>query len=249
MFHYPSGNVLYRKLQWDYPLIEKGEGIYLYDQNGNTYMDATGGPMLINIGHGVTEIAEAIAEQAKKVAYIHGMQFTTRSIEEYTRAFAEVLPGDLNKVYLLAGGSEAVEAAFMLAVQYMGHSGKPKKYRAMGRWMSFHGSTLGTLSIAAKPGMRNLYEPLILNFPHIAPCYCYRCPFGKAYPDCGILCAWDLERMLKLEGPETIAAFVAETLSGTSLGAVVPPKEYYPIIREICDKYDVLFIADEVMCD
>ncbi len=248
MYRYPEGNVLYRKLEWDYPMIERSEGVYLYDQDGKRYIDATGGPMLINIGHGVGEIADAISEQAKKIEYIHGTQFTTQSIEDYTREFAEVLPGDIEKVYLLAGGSEAMEAAFKLSVQYQAYSGNPRKYRAMGRWMSFHGCTLGTLSLAARPSMRTFYEPLIMNFPHIVACYCYRCPFSKTYPDCEILCAWDLERMIKLERAETIGAFIAETISGTSLGAVVPPKEYYPIIREICDKYDIIFIADEVMC-
>ena len=243
-----NGHVLYRKTEWDYPLIERGEGVYLYDQNGKKYIDATGGPMLINIGHGVSEIAEAISEQAKRIEYVHGTQFTTQSIEEYAKEFAEVLPGDIDKIYVLSGGSEAMEAAFKLACQYQGYRGNPCKYRAVGRWHSFHGSTLATLSLGGRPKERKFYEPLIYNFPHIAPCYCYRCPFDKTYPNCEVQCARDLERTIKLEKPETIAAFVAETVSGTSLGATVPPKEYYPTIREICDKYDILFIADEVMC-
>lgn len=246
---YPDGNVLYRKLQWEYPVIERGEGVYLYDESGKRYLDATGGPMLINIGHGVPEIADALAEQARKVAYIHGTQFTTTCIEEFAREFAEVLPGDIDRIYLLAGGSEANEAAFKLAVQYQGYAGNPRKYRLVGRWMSFHGCTLGTLSMGARPNERKFYEPLVLtSFPHTVPCYCYRCPLGKTYPQCNVDCAWDLERVIKLERAETIAAYMAETVSGTSLGAAVPPKEYYPIIRQICDKYNILFIADEVMC-
>jgi len=246
---YPEGHVLYRRLQWEYPLIEKGEGVYLYDENGKRYIDATGGPMLINIGHGVPEIAEALAEQAKKIAYIHGTAFTTRSIEEYAKEFAEILPGDIDRIYLVSGGSEANEAAFKLAVQYHGYTGNPRKYRVIGRWMSFHGCTLGTLSMGARPNERKYYEPLVIGaFPHTVPCYCYRCPYGKSYPECQVQCAWDLERVIKLERAETIAAYIAEPVSGTSLGATVPPKEYYPIIRQVCDKYGLLFIADEVMC-
>lgn len=249
MYKYPDGNVLYRKLQWDYPVIERGEGVYLYDEKGKRYIDSTGGPLLVNIGHGVPEIADAIAQQARTIDYVHGTQFTTRSIEEYAREFSEVLPGDIDRIYQLSGGSEANEAAFKLAVQYQGYAGNPKKYRVIGRWMSFHGCTLGTLSMGARPNERKFYEPLVINsFPHTDPCYCYRCPYGKAYPYCDVQCAWDLEKVIKLERAETIAAYIAEPVSGTSLGAVVPPKEYYPIIREICDKYGIVFIADEVMC-
>ena len=245
---YPQGNVLYRKLAWKYPFIVRGEGVYLYDDEGKRYIDATGGPMLVNIGHGVAEIGKALANQVGKIEYIHGTQFTTTSIEEYARELAEILPGDVNKVYVLSGGSEANEAAYKLSIQYQGYSGNPRKYRAIGRWMSFHGCTLGTLSLGARPNVRKFYEPLVLNVPHITQCYCYRCPYGATYPGCEVLCAWDLERVIKLERAETIAAFIVEPVSGTSLGAVVPPKEYYPIIRQICDKYNVVFIVDEVMC-
>ncbi len=246
---YPEGNVLYRKLQWEYPLIEHGEGVYLYDEKGKRYMDATGGPMLGNIGHGVPEIADAMAEQARKIEYIHGTQFTTRSIEECAKEMASIFPGDIDKMYLLSGGSEANESAAKLAIQYQGYSGNPRKSRIVGRWMSFHGCTLGTLSMGARPNERKFYEPIVISaFPHTVPCYCYRCPHGATYPQCDIRCAWDLEGLIKLERAETLAAFIAETISGTSLGAAVPPKEYFPIIRQICDKYEMLFIADEVMC-
>ena len=248
MQRYPEGHVLYRKMQWDYPLIERGEGVFLYDKNGKKYIDATGGPILCNIGHGVSEIVEAISEQARKIEYVHGEQFTTQSMEECAKELTEILPGDIDKIYMLCGGSEAIEAAFKLACQHHGYRGNPGKFRGIGRWQSFHGSTLTTLSLGFRPRDRSFCEPLMYNFPHIAPCYCYRCPFDKTYPDCKVQCALDLERIIKLEKAETIAAFVAETVSGTSIGAAVPPKEYYPIIREICDKYDILFIADEVMC-
>lgn len=248
MKRHPEGNVFYRKLQWDYPVIVRGEGVYLYDEDGKSYLDATGGPMLTNIGHGVSAIASAVSDQMNKIEYFHGTLFTAKVIEDYAKEFAEIFPGDINKVYTLSGGSEASEAAFKLACQYQGYLGNPQKYRAIGRWHSFHGCTLGNLSLGARTNMRKFYNPFIFNFPHIPAPYCYRCPYDKTYPDCGVQCAWQLEKTIKLEGAETIACFIAEPVCGTSLGAVVPPKEYYQVIREICDKYNILFIADEVMC-
>jgi len=247
LYRYPEGNVFYRKLDRSYPICLKGEGIYLYDQNGKRYIDGSGGPVCVNIGHGVKEIAEAARNQAQKVAYVHGTQFTTKAMEEYAKEMAEILPHEIDKIYFLSGGSEAAEAALKLARQYHLESGNYQKYKVIGRWHSYHGNTMGALSMSGKPGVRKPYLPLLNNFPHIPPPYCYRCPFKKIYPQCNIECARILEEVIELEGPEAISAFIAEPVIGATIGAVVPPKEYYPIIRDTCNKFNLLFIADEVM--
>ncbi len=247
LYKYPEGNVFYRKLDRSYPVCVRGKGIYLYDQKGNKYIDGTGGPLCVNIGHGITEITEAMKEQAQKVAYVHGSHFTTLVIEEFAKKLSEVLPRGVDKIYFLSGGSEATEAAIKLARQYQLCLGNSQRYKVIGRWFSYHGSTIGALSMMGKPSFRRPYLPLLIDFPHIPAPYCYRCPFERVYPQCNIQCARILEKTIELEGPETISAFIAEPIIGNTLGAVVPPKGYYQIIRDICDKFNILFIADEVM--
>jgi len=246
-YKYPEGNVFYRKLDRSLPVCVKGKGIYLYDQEGNKYIDGTGGPLCVNIGHGIIEITEAAMEQAQKVAYVHGSHFTTLVIEEFAKKLSEVLPQGIDKIYFLSGGSEATEAAIKLARQYQLCLGNSQRYKVIGRWFSYHGSTIGALSMMGKPSFRKPYLPLLIDFPHIPAPYCYRCPFEKTYPQCNIQCARILEKTIELEGPETISAFIAEPIIGNTLGAVVPPKGYYQIIRDICDKFNIIFIADEVM--
>jgi len=248
IYKYPEGNVFYRKLGRSYPVCVKGEGIYLYDQDGKKYIDGSGGPLCVSTGHGVTEIAEAAREQAQKVAYVHGTQFTTLAAEEFSKKLSEVLPGDIDKTLFLSSGSEANESALLLVRQYQLALGNPLKSRVIARWNSFHGSTIGARSMSGRTSWRKEALPLLLNFPHIPAPYCYRCPFGLTYPECNVRCARILEDTIELEGVETISAFIAETIIGTSVPAEVPPKEYYHIIRDICNKYNILYIADEVMC-
>jgi adenosylmethionine-8-amino-7-oxononanoate aminotransferase len=153
----------------------------------------------------------------------------------------------MGHVLLLSGGSEATETAMKLAHQYHRERGKEGKYRIISRWISYHGNTIGALSMSGRTAWRREFTPYLQDFPKIHPPYCYRCPYGKSYPGCGIACAEDLERVITLEGAEGIAAFIAEPVIGTSAAGVTPPPEYYPRIREICDKHDILFIADEVI--
>ena len=247
-YKYPEGNVFYRKLDRSYPVCVKGEGIYLYDQEGKKYIDGSSGPLCVNTGHGVTEIIEAAREQAQKVAYVHGTQFTTLATEEFSKKLFKVLPGDLDKIFFVSSGSAANEAALLLAHQYQLDLGNSLKYRVISSWMSFFGSTIGARSMSGTTSWRKHALSLLLNFPHIPAPYCYRCPFGRTYPECNVRCARILEETIELEGEETISAFIAEPIVGSSAAAVVPPKEYYPIIRDICNKFNILFIADEVMC-
>jgi adenosylmethionine-8-amino-7-oxononanoate aminotransferase len=244
---YPQGHVFYRPLNADHLLIERGEGIYLYDSEGRRYLDGAGGALVANLGHGIAEIAEAISSQAAQIAYVHPTVFTSRGIEAYAAALSEITPLPNPRFYFLCSGSEAVETAIKLARQIQIQRGELSRYLTIGRWGSYHGTTLGALSVTGKPKMRYPYQPMLMEAPHIPPPYCYRCPFGLTYPDCGLRCAETLEEEIQRVGPENIAAFIAEPVSGATLAAVVPPDEYWPRIREICDRHGVLLIADEVM--
>lgn len=242
-----GGHVFYRSFRKEYPTIERGEGVYLYDSLGRRYLDASGGAVVVAIGHGVPEIAEAMQRQMARVSFAHTSQFTNEPQERLAAALAALAPGDLKRILFVSGGSEAVEAAIKLARQYHLERGRPGKHRVVGRWQSYHGTTLGALSASGHVGRRRNSLPLLLDFPHIPPCHCYHCPFDRTYPDCRVACATELETAIRREGPDSIAAFIAEPVVGAAAGATVPPREYFPMIRDICDRHDILFIADEVM--
>ncbi len=243
---YYDDHVFYRGLLNEHITIERGEGIYIYDTEGNRYLDASGQGAggIISIGYGVEEVAEAMAAQARRITFLHGSLFSSQAFVELADRVVEMAPEGLNRVWHASSGSEAVESALKLARQYHLGKGNSSKYRFIARWLSFHGVTTGALSMTGLPGSREGYEPLLPNFPHIVPCYCYRCPFDQTHPQCGVACADDLEREILQSDPETIAAFIAEPITMSGAVANVPPPEYFPRIREICDKYDVLFVAD-----
>ncbi|MBU0702798.1 MAG: aminotransferase class III-fold pyridoxal phosphate-dependent enzyme, partial [Chloroflexi bacterium] len=224
-----------------------GEGVYLYDTEGRRYLDASGGAIVVNIGHGVREVAQAMAEQSAQVAYVHAAMFTSRPMEDYAEALAEVVPLPGARFFPLSSGSEAVETAIKLARQVQVERGQAGRYLIISRWQSYHGTTLGALAVAGKPKMRRLFQPMLPEMPHIPPSYCYRCPYGLAHPGCGIRCAEALAVEIKQAGKENVAAFIAESVSGATLGAVAPPPEYWPRIRQICDEHGLLMIVDEVM--
>jgi hypothetical protein len=236
-------------------MVERGEGVYLYDTEGRRYLDGSGGAIVVNIGHGVPQVAEAMAEQAARAAHAHPTMFTSRPVETYAEALAEVVSLPNPRFFLLSSGSEAVETAIKLARQVQVERGRPARYLVISRQQSYHGTTLGALAATGKPKMRAPFQPMLPESRHIPPPYCYRCsfgyaqdrPFGLAYPGCELRCADALEAEIKRVGAANVAAFVAEPVSGATLGAVVPPDGYWPRIREICDRYDVLLIADEVM--
>ena len=246
-YGYPKGHVFYRKLARTYPLATRGEGIYLFDESGKRYIDGSGGAVVVNVGHGRSEILQKITEQMGQVGYVHGTQFTTQAVEAYAEALGEILPPELGKIYFLSGGSEAVEAAIKFVRQFHLESGQSQRWRVAARWHSYHGNTLGALSLTGRIGMRRPYLPLLVDFPHFPPPYCYRCPFGLTYPQCEVECAKSLENMIQMEGPETISGVIVEPILGATIGAVVPPDEYLPLIQEICKRYGILLIDDEVM--
>jgi len=241
--------VFYRNLK-DSPItITHGEGVYIYDDSGRRYIDAVGGVAVVSIGHGVKDIYDAIARHAHEIAYAYaGANMTTPWQEELARAIISLCPKNMRKVYFVAGGSEANETAIKMARQYHVYRGEASKHKVIARWQSFHGVTMATLSLSGRPSWRELYDPYLTYAPHIVPPYCYRCPFSMTYPSCNVACVEDLETAILLEGPDTVSAFIAEPVIGTSATGIVPVPEYYQRVRAICDKYDILFIADEVLC-
>jgi len=244
---YPQGSVFYRNLQYSYPLIEKGQGLYLFDQNGKKYLDASGGAAVVNIGHGVKEIAEAIGFQARKAAYVSGMHFSHPPVENLAELISRFLPFPGGKVYFLNSGSEAVEASLKLARQYWVEKGQKSKRYFISRTPCYHGNTLTALSLSARKHYQEVFQPMLTKNLKIPAPYCYRCYEDETYPACGVKCAYELEATIKKIGPENVAAFVTEVIGGATTGAAVPPPEYFQIIRKICDQNEVLLIADEVM--
>jgi adenosylmethionine-8-amino-7-oxononanoate aminotransferase len=181
------------------------------------------------------------------VAYVHGNLFTTSALEAYSERLATRVPIPDARFYYLSSGSEAVETAVKFARQLQLARGAARRDQIIARWGSYHGLTLGALAISGKPSMRNLYAPLFRDMPHIDPPYCYRCPYASAYPGCDLACARDLESEILRQGPERVAAFIAEPVGGATLGGVLPPEGYWPLVRSICNRYGLVLIADEVL--
>ena len=224
-----------------------GEGIWLVDQEGRRYMDASGGPMVVNIGHGRPEPAEAAAKQLLEVGYLMP-GYANESRIELTKRIEALAPEGLNRVWFGSGGSEAVEAACKFAIQAQQVLGRAGRYKVLGRRNSYHGNTIYTLSIGHFASRREPFLPLLQPEQHVSDCNCYHCPFDKTYPECELACADDLETRILAEGPESVAAFIAEPIVAAAAGVVVPPSaDYFRRIREICTRYDVLLIADEIV--
>jgi adenosylmethionine-8-amino-7-oxononanoate aminotransferase len=246
-YRYPRGSVLYRNLHRVYPLINAGRGSYLYDVTGKKYLDGSGGAAVVNIGHGVREVAAALSRQAGRAAYLNGVQFTHEPVEKLAAAVASFLPFPGGKVLFLTSGSEAIEASIKLARQYWLERGKTEKYRVVSLSPSYHGNTLAALSLSARKHYQEAFRPLLLKSTKIPAPYCYRCPWELVPSRCGIRCALELEKAIDRLGREKVSAFIGEVIGGSSTGASVPPKEYWKTIRQICDRNQVLLIADEVM--
>ncbi|MFK9093318.1 aspartate aminotransferase family protein [Bacillus salipaludis] len=230
-----------------YPVIDYGKGVYLFDIEGNKYLDAASGAVTANIGHGTTEIIEAMQEQAKKVSFVYRSQFTSEAAEKLAKKIADWTPGELNWSFFVNSGSEATETAMKMAIQYWQEQGIQTKTKVLSRWVSYHGITLGALSMSGHTGRRARFVPLLEDFPVINPPYCYRCPYSLEAPSCGYMCANELETAIKRIGADQIAAFIAEPVIGAAGGAIAPPKGYFKTIKKICEDNNLLFIADEVM--
>jgi len=236
-------HVFYRKLGVTPPTIVRADGVYLYDGAGKQYLDASGGAMVASIGHGVREIADAIAKQAATVAYVNGTAFTSPPVEELADALAAKAPAGIDRAYFLSSGSEAVEAALKLARQYHVERGEPDRTVVIARTPGYHGNTLLALSASARPHYRAVYSPWLVDVMMIDAPYPYRAPSH----DDPAMTGDALETAIFEAGAENVAAFIAEPIGGSSTGASVPQPGYYARIREVCDRHGVLFIADEVL--
>jgi adenosylmethionine-8-amino-7-oxononanoate aminotransferase len=225
--------------------IARAEGAWLYTTEGRKILDAGAGAIVVNIGQGRKEIAEVAARTISSLDYVVPV-WTTPEREQLGERLTHWTPEGVNRFFFTSGGSEAVEAALKFAILYNKVRGKESKKKIIGRRFSYHGNTIAALSVGGS-GRRADYEHVLLDWPKIGPSYCYRCPWQKTYPGCDIDCAHALEEEIKKQGADSIAAFIAEPMMGSSGGTVPPVKEYWPKLREICDRYDVLLIADEVM--
>ncbi len=238
---------LYRDLQRTYPSIQSAAGVRLRDSNGKQYLDFGAGIAVTNIGYGVKEVLEAMQAQLAKTTYVYGGYFTNEPRIELSQKLLALSPEGMSRVIVACSGSEANEVAIKMARQYHCETGNSSKHRVISRRQSYHGNTLGSLSASGRPAWRSLFLPYMYDFPQISPPYCYRCAFAIEYPECRLRCAQELEEAIITAGKDTVSAFIAEPIIGTTVPGATPPAEYYPLIRSICDKYDVLFIADEVI--
>ncbi|PVY77914.1 hypothetical protein C7414_107244 [Cupriavidus alkaliphilus] len=241
-------HVFHRNPRQPLPVAVAGQGIELIDSTGRRYLDASGGAAVSCLGHGHPRVIEAIKAQLDTIAYAHTSFFTTEVSETLAETLAQAAPGDLDHVYFVSGGSEAVESALKLARQYFVEIGQPARRHFIARRQSYHGNTLGALAIGGNAWRREPFLPLLVPAHHVSPCYAYRDRLsGETDAQYAQRLADELEAMILDLGPETVAAFVAETVVGATAGAVPPVGDYLKRIRAVCDKYGVLLILDEVM--
>ena len=240
--------VFYRNPLHDYPMVVRGEGVYLYEADGKQYLDGSGGAAISCLGHGHRVVIDAIKDQAEKLAFAHTMFFTNQPQEDLASKLVERFGRDDARVYFLSGGSEANETAMKLARQYWLSQGEDQKHLVISRRQSYHGNTLGALSASGNPARRKVYGPLLHDWPSISPCYEYR--HRRAHEserEYGERVAGTLEEAILVAGAENVSAFIAEPIVGATLGAVPAVKGYFQAIREICNRHKVLLIMDEVM--
>jgi hypothetical protein len=230
------------------PKAVKGDGIYVVDAEGKRYLDASGGAAVSCLGHSDPDVIEAIRDQAGRLAFAHTAFFTSEPAEQLADFLIDKAPDGIAMVYFVSGGSEAIEASLKMARQYFLEVGQPKRTRFIARRQSYHGNTLGALSVGGNALRREPYEAMLMKTSHIAPCYAYRHKRAdESEEEYGRRVADELEAEIKRLGAENVAAFVAETVVGATAGVVPPVPGYFKRIREICDRYEVLLILDEVM--
>ena len=244
-----KSNIFPRHASYDLPKAIQGDGCYIIDENGKRYLDASGGAAVSCLGHSDKTIQESIVKQTTKLAFAHTSFFTSEPAEHLANLLSEHSPLGLDKVYFVSSGSEAVEASLKLARQYFIEIGKPEKYKVISRRQSYHGNTLGALAAGGNVWRRAFFEKLLPQTSMISPCYPYRHQKSDETEfEYGLRVANELEEEIINLGPESVMVFIAETVVGATAGALTPVKGYFKRIREICNKYNVLFILDEVMC-
>jgi adenosylmethionine-8-amino-7-oxononanoate aminotransferase len=242
-----DGHVFHRVLTRDLPRAVRAHGLWIEDADGRRYLDAAGGAIVVNVGHGDRSLVDAMAAQSAATPYVHGTMFTTEALEAYADDLAPVLPLDDPRIYPVSGGSEAVETALKLARAYHLANGDETRTLVLGRRPSYHGNTLGALDVGGKEALRRPYAPWLGRFHHVEAPYEYRCRLPGHPVGCGAALASALESAILEVGVENVAAFVAEPVAGASLAAAVPADDYWPAVAEVCRRHGVLLIADEVM--
>lgn len=245
MFHHITQHTGYMK--GEPPIWVKGEGLELTNIHGKTFIDAvSGGVWCVNVGYGRDSIAEAVCKQLKDMCYFSMAAGNIPAIELATQ-LVELMPGAKRRVYFSNSGSEANEKAFKIARQFGRKKYGTDKHKILYRYRDYHGTTIGALSATGQEERRKDYGPFVPGFIQVPECNCYRCPFEKSYPSCGIQCATELENIIKKEDPAQVAGFIVEPITAGG-GILEPVKEYFPMVQEICKKYNVLTIMDEVVC-
>jgi adenosylmethionine-8-amino-7-oxononanoate aminotransferase len=242
------GHVFRRTADPTPPVAVRSEGSTIWDADGRSYIDAAGGAVVVNVGHGRRSIAEVIATQAGRLAYAHGSAFTSEALEAYAEGLGPRLPIADPYLYPVSGGSEGIETALKMARAYHLARGETERWIVLSRWGSYHGNTLGALDLSGRKPLRRPYESWLGRFRHLSAAYTYRAgdPGADALGSADELAA-ELEHAIQSAEPDSVAAFVAEPIVGATLGAVVPPDDYWPAIADVCRRYGVLLIADEVM--
>ncbi len=230
-------------------VITRGEGVWVYDQTGNRYLDLVAGMTRpVHAGYGRKEIAQAVYDQLCRLSYFTPMQFANEPAIRLANVLAGIAPGRINRFSFFCDGSEAVEAAMKLAKHYHHFRGEKSRFKIISRRGAYHGVTAGALrALGSVLPMRQIMEPLVPGTIFVDSPYCYRCPLHLTYPDCDLACARDIERTIEFENPEQVSAFIGEPIQ-QGFGAYAPPKEYWKIVREICSKYGIALIIDEVIC-
>ncbi len=240
-------HVFHRVLTRELPTAVRSEGVWIEDATGRRYLDGAGGAIVVNIGHGEQAVVDAMAEQARRLPYVHGTMFTTEALEAYADELAPLLPMDDPRIYPVSGGSEAVETAMKLARSYHLARGDTERSVVIGRRASYHGNTVGALDAGGKDALKKPYLPWLGRFSHVEAAYEYRCAMPDHPLACGDRHAQELDRTIRRIGPDRVAAFIAEPVAGATLAAAVPADDYWPAMTEVCGRHGVLLIADEVM--
>lgn len=234
-------------LRTDNPTIVRAEGVELVTADGRRLLDAAGGAIVANIGHGRERVAERVAEVTRQCTYVVPPWITPSRQALVETLGRDWLPPRLGRVHITSGGSEAVEAAMKIALQYQAAIGEPDRRKIVARSVSYHGTTVTTTALSGHPARKRGLEHALVTYPRVPTPYPLRCPLGPHHPDAGRYYVDDLRATIEREGPDTIAALIAEPITGSSGGAIVPPEDYWPAVRRLCDEYGLLLILDEVM--
>jgi adenosylmethionine-8-amino-7-oxononanoate aminotransferase len=238
-----------KEIEQGIPIITKGEGVHVFDQEGKKYLDFVAGVTRpVHVGFGRKDLAQAAYDQMCKLAYFTPSQFTNEPAIRLAEVLAEITPPSINRFLFECDGSEAVESAMKIAKHYHYFKGEKQRYKVISRKGAYHGvNGYGVRALGIVMPMRQIMEPLAPGGIFAESPYCFRCPYQLNYPDCNLKCARDIEKLIEFENPELVSALIGEPIQ-QGFGAYSPPKEYWPIVREICDRYGVLLIIDEVIC-